>query len=62
MFVPKNIFIKPKVHSEPSETSKVKFFVKKEARSFSAFVKCSILDIWLGSEWASENNGFLHQL
>ena len=45
MFVPKNIFIKPKVHSEPSETSKVKFFVKKEARSFSAFVKCSILDI-----------------
>ena len=43
------------VYSEPSQTSKMEFFAKlgESFQSLTTFAKSSILDICLGSEYAS---------
>ena len=43
-------------NSESCKTSKMELFVKivKKERPFTIFVKTSILDVWQGSEYASE--------
>ena len=42
--------------SEPSQTSKMKLFAKtvKSQKPWTNFTKSSILDVWLGFEYASE--------
>ena len=44
------------VNSESCKTSKVKLFAEivKTEKPFTIFVKASILDVWQGSEYASE--------
>ena len=43
-------------HSEPSQTSKMKFFAKiaNGFQLLTIFAKIFILDAWLGSEYASQ--------
>ena len=43
-------------HSEPSQTSKMKFFAKIATgfQLLTIFAKIFILDVWLGSEYASK--------
>ena len=48
------------VYSEPSQTSKMQFFAKivEDFESLIIFVKCSISDVQLGSEYTYEvSNG-----
>ena len=46
--------VTPEPHSEPSQTSKVELFAKivNGSKSLIAFTRRSILDDWLGSEYA----------
>ena len=43
-------------NSESCQTSKIELFAKKakNEKPFTIFVKSSILDVWQGSEYASE--------
>ena len=49
------IYSMTEAYSEPCRTSKMELFVKIVANSrYSFFMEISILDVWLGSEHASE--------
>ena len=45
---------KPEAYSQPSQTSKMEVFTKivNGFQPFTVFIKSSILDIWLGYEYA----------
>ena len=45
---------KPETYSQPSQTSKMEVFIKivNGFQPFTVFIKSSILDIWLGYEYA----------
>ena len=47
--------LRPGVYSKPSQTSKMERFAKivNVIHLLAIFAKSSILDVWLGSEWAS---------
>ena len=46
----------PEAYSEPCQTSKIEFIAKilDRFQSLATCVKCSILDVWQGSEYAFE--------
>ena len=48
--------INTKVHSKPCQTAEMELFAKivKNEKPFTIFAKTSILDVWQGSEYASE--------
>ena len=51
---------KSDAHSEPSEASKMEVFAKivSNWKPLTVFIKSSMLDVWLGSEYASKTKIF----
>ena len=52
----RELLLASEVNSESCHTSKMELFAKtvKNEKPFTIFVKSSILDVWQGSEYASE--------
>ena len=60
----KATYIQAEAHSEPCQTSKIKLQAKicNILKLFTIFAKCSVVDVWLGTEYVTAENKQLVKL